>query len=71
MLAELSIRGCGCFAILMCRGLLVLMIHAVPSLSISWYVTVTSLVKAYTAAYAISHSPFWTVLRMLVLQRLF
>lgn len=71
MLAELSIRGCGSFAILMSRGLLVLMIHAVPSLSISWYVTITSLVKAYTATDALSHAPFWTLLRMLVLQRLF
>ena len=71
MLAELSIRGCGCFAILMSRGLLMVMIHALSSLSIPLSLMITSLVKAYTAAYAISQAPFGALKWVLVLQRLF
>ena len=71
MLTELSIRGCGCFAILMSRGLLMVMIHALSSVSIPLSVMITSLVKAYTAAYAFSHASFGALKWVLVLQRLF
>ena len=71
MLTELSIRGCGCIAILMSRGLLMVMIHALSSVSIPLSVMITSLVKASTAAYAFSQAPFGALKWVLVLQRLF
>lgn len=71
MLAELSIGGCRCFAILMSRGLLMVMIHALSSVSIPLSVMITSLVKASTAAYAFSQAPFGALKWVLVLQRLF
>ena len=48
-----------------------ILIHAVPSLSIPWNVVITALVKTYTAAYALSHALFGALKRVLVLQRLF
>lgn len=47
------------------------MIDALSSLSIPLSLMITSLVKAYTAAYAISQAPFGALKWVLVLQRLF